>query len=178
MHKPPPRIYWDACAWIAFINKEMPGAENGITRPRFEMCRDTLKRAESGDIEIVTSAFTLAEVCKRNPTPNAPVTNLAAFFDQKYILLIPIDKQIGLRAQNLQLAGIGGLKPPDAVHLASALIANVPVFHTFDKKLIDLDKKLSLADGSELSIVRPTEELPMPELLKAMQPDDPDNKPD
>lgn len=156
----------------------MPTADNGITRPRFEMCRDTLKQAEKGDIEIVTSAFTLAEVCKRNPTPSAPVINLAAFFDQKYILLIPIDKQIGLRAQNLQLAGIGGLKPPDAVHLASALVANVPVFHTFDKKLLELDKKLSLADGSELSIVRPTEELPMPELLKAMQPDDPDKKPD
>ncbi len=51
-------------------------------------------------------------------------------------------------------------------------MANVPVFHTFDKKLLDLDKKLDLADGSTLSIVRPTEEVPMPELLKAMQPDD------
>lgn len=90
------------------------------------------------------------------------------FFDQKYILLIPIDKQIGLRAQNLQLAGIGGLKPPDAVHLASAIIANVAAFHTFDNKLLTLDKKLLKVDGGELSIVRPTEEQPLPELLRAM----------
>jgi predicted nucleic acid-binding protein len=171
MHKPPPRLYWDACAWIAYINKEMPADGNAITSRRFEMCQNTLKRAEAGDVEIVTSAFTLAEVCKRQPDPASPAVNLAAFFDQKYILLIPVDKQIALRAQNLQLAGIAGVKPADAVHLASALVANIPVFHTFDKKLLGLDKKLNLADGSALSIVRPTEEVPMPELLKAMQPD-------
>jgi len=78
-----------------------------------------------------------------------------------------------LHAQHLQLAGVGGLKPQDAVHLASALVANVPIFHTFDEKLIKLDKQLSLGDGRHLSIVRPTEEEPMPGLLKAMQPDDP-----
>jgi predicted nucleic acid-binding protein len=173
MHRPPPRVYWDACAWIAYINKEMPTSESGIKHPRYEMCRHALIRAEKGEIEIVTSAFTLAEVCKRNPAPNAPAINLAAFFDQKYILLVPIDKQIGLRAQHLQLAGVGGLKPQDAVHLASALVANVPVFHTFDEKLIKLDQQLSLGDGRLLSIVRPTEDEPMPDLLKAMQPDDP-----
>ena len=70
--KTPKRIYWDACAWIAFINREMPAPANAIARPRFEMCRKTLKSAENGDIEIVTSAFTLAEVCKRAPDPTSP----------------------------------------------------------------------------------------------------------
>lgn len=172
MHKPPPRLYWDACAWIAYINKEMPEDGNNITSRRFEMCQETLRRAELGEVEIVTSAFTLAEVCKRQPDPASPAINLAAFFDQRYILLIPVDKQVALRAQNLQLAGIAGVKPPDAIHLASALVANVPVFHTFDKKLLGLSNRLDLADGNTLSIVRPTEEVPMPELLKAMQPDD------
>jgi predicted nucleic acid-binding protein len=170
VHKTPRRIYWDACAWIAFINREMPSASNAILRPRFELCRETLKSAESGDVEIVTSAFTLAEVCKRGPDATNPGSNLAAFFDQKYILLVPVDKQISLRAQNLQLAGIGGLKPPDAVHLASALVWSIPVFHTFDRRLLDLDKKFTLGDGGDLSIVEPTDELPMPPLLKRMQP--------
>lgn len=156
----------------------MPADGNTIIHRRFEMCRDTLRRAEANEIEIVTSAFTLAEVCKQQPDPTSPVTNLVAFFDQKYILLVPVDKQIALRAQNLQLAGITGLKPPDAVHLASALVANVPVFHTFDRKLLDLDKKFTLRGGGELAIVRPTEEMPIPPLLEAMQPDDPETKPD
>ena len=174
MSKLIPRVYWDACAWISYINKEMPSQQNEIKQPRFEMCRETLKRAENGDIEVVTSAFTLAEVCKRATDLSSPVVNLASFFDQKYILLIPVDKQIGMRAQNLQLAGIAGLKPPDAIHLASALVANVPVFHTFDKKLLGLNKQFQLSDGSEMLIVRPTEELPMPPLLRGMQPSDHD----
>ena len=174
MSKQIPRVYWDACAWISFINKEMPSKQNEIKDPRFEMCRDTLKRAENGDIEIVTSAFTLAEVCKRATDLSSPVINLAAFFDQKYILLIPVDKQIGMKAQSLQLAGIAGLKPADANHLASALVASVPVFHTFDKKLLGLNKQFPLADASEMLIVKPTEELPLPPLLKGMQSDDHD----
>lgn len=139
------------------------------------MCRDTLKRAEAGDIEIVTSAFTIAEVCKSASNSSTPAINLAGFFDQRYILLVPVDKQIALRAQHLQLAGIGGVKPPDAVHLASALVANVPIFHTFDRKLLALNGRLTLAEGGEMVICRPTEEVPMPGLLKAMQPDEPDS---
>ena len=172
MTKFPPRVYWDACAWIAYINKEMPGPDTTFDEPRFEMCRDTLKRAVAGDLEIVTSAFTLAEVCKRKPTPGSPTINLAAFFDQKYILLVHVDKAVGEKAQNLQLAGVAGLKPADAVHLASAMIANVPILHTFDGPLRRLTKTLSINDGNPLEIMRPTEEIPMPELLKKMQKDD------
>lgn len=171
MIKSLPRIYWDACAWIAYINREMPGPGKTFTERRFEMCRDTLRRAEAGDLEIVTSAFTLAEVCKRSTVPGSPTINLPAFFDQRYILLVPVDKTVGEKAQNLQLAGITGLKPQDAVHVASALIANVPILHTFDGTLRRLTKTLSLNDGNPLEIMRPTEEIPTPDLLKAMQDD-------
>lgn len=169
MIKHPPRLYWDACAWISYINQEMPGSGKTFTDPRYDMCRETLKSAASGEIEIVTSAFTLAEVCKRMPDPSAPVINLPAFFDQPYILLVPVDKAIGLRAQNLQLAGLYGIKPPDAVHLASALVHSIPVLHTFDGDLLDLDKRLTLDDGNQLRICKPTEEKPTPPLLEAMR---------
>jgi len=169
--KHPPRIYWDACAWISYINKEMPAPGKTFTESRYEMCRETLRRAADGQIEIVTSAFTLAEVCKRVSNDTAPGVNLPAFFDQPYILTVPVDKLVGTRAQNLQLAGVGKLKPPDAVHLASALVHDVPVFHTFDRPLIDLDKLLSMADGNQLKICWPTREVPLPGLLQAMQDD-------
>jgi hypothetical protein len=60
--------------------------------------------------------------------------------------------------------------------VASALIANVPIFHTFDKGLRDLDKALTLLDGRQLQIVKPTEETPLPGLLQGMQPDEDDDK--
>lgn len=156
----PARIYWDAAAWIAYIQKEMPGPDSSFSEPRFEMCRTVLEQAEAGAVEIVTSAYTLAEVCKRAKEPTSPGIDLGAFFNRRYILLTNVDKEVGLRAQNLQLAGVGRLSPQDAVHLASALVANVPVFHTFDADLLRLDNVFTLSDGNQMRIVRPTEENP------------------
>ena len=167
-----PRIYWDACAWISLINREMPNAGNKIKHKRFDMCRETIKKAESGELDIVTSAFTLAEVCKMPPDPTSPSINLTAFFDQKYIFLIPVDKRVAMKAQSLQLAGIAGLKPPDAIHLASAIVADVPIFHTFDERILMMNDQFGLSNASTMKIVRPTEETPMPELLKRMHQDE------
>lgn len=172
MARTPPRYYWDANAWIAYIRREMPTADNGIKDPRFTMCQEVLKRAEAGEIEIVTSSFTLAEVCKKRSEIRGPQVNLPAFFDQPFILQMPVDKEVGLRAQQLQLSGVGSLKPADATHVASALIGNVQIFHTFDDGLLKLSKVLTLSDGRQLQIVKPTKETPEPDLLRGMRPDD------
>lgn len=163
-----PRLYWDACAWIAYIQQEMPGPTSTFTEPRYEKCRETLQRAERGEIEIATSAFTLAEVCKRHLDPTSPGAHLPSFFDKPYILLIPVDKQVGLQAQSLQLAGLG-VKPPDAVHIASALVWSIPIFQTFDVRLLALNGLLTMTDGNMLQIMRPTDEVPKPGLLQAME---------
>ncbi len=163
-----PRFYWDSCAWIALINREMPNSSNTIKHNRFDMCRSTLIKAEASEIDLVTSAFTLAEVSKRPPDPTSPSVALSSFFDHRYILLMNVDKQVAMKAQNLLLAGVAGLKPPDAIHLASALVASVDVFHTFDEKLLSMTNQFDRADGATLKIVRPTEEEPVPELLKRM----------
>jgi predicted nucleic acid-binding protein len=156
----PTRIFWDACAWIAYIQKEMPGPDSSFTEPRYEMCRAVLLEADAGTVDIVTSAYTLAEVCKAAKDPTSPGVDLGAFFNQRYILLTNVDKQVGLRAQSLQLAGVGKLSPQDAIHLASALVANTPIFHTFDRDLLALDNVFTLDDGNKMRIVKPTEENP------------------
>jgi predicted nucleic acid-binding protein len=161
----PARIYWDAAAWIAYIQKEMPGPDSSFREPRYEMCRTVLERAVAGTVEIVTSAYTLSEVCKRAKDPSSPGINLAGFFDQRFILLTNVNKEVGLRAQSLQLAGVGKLSPQDAVHLASALVANVGVFHTFDGGLLKLDKVFTLNDGNQLRVVMPTDEDPQTNLF-------------
>jgi predicted nucleic acid-binding protein len=161
----PARIYWDACAWIAYIQKEMPGPDSSFTEPRHEMCRSVLLQAVAGTVVLVTSAYTLAEVCKKAKDPTSPGVDLASFFNHQYILLTNVDKQVGLRAQSLQLAGVGKLSPQDSVHLASALVANVSVLHTFDAELLELDEVFTLDDGNKMRIVRPTEENPQPGLF-------------
>ena len=154
----PIRVYWDACAWIAYINQEkavlnkQDQAEN-----RFSMCRNVLKLASKGKIEIVTSAFTLAEVCKKPEVKESGLDHLPSFFEKSYILVIPVDLAIGRKAQTLQVSGLVNLKPPDAVHIASAQRANVTELHTFDAGVLNLDGAITNAEGSPMKICKPTQ---------------------
>ena len=154
----PKRIYWDACAWIAFIaeEKSVP-LKGGGTENRYAMCLATLEAARKGQYEIVTSAFTLAEVCKNPQVVVSPIDNLPSFFEKSYILIVPVDLSIGRRAQAMQASGLIKLKPPDAVHLASAQRAKVLELHTFDDKILALDGTLVGGDGGQIKICRPTE---------------------
>lgn len=163
------RVYWDACCWIAFIQREMPDSSSSFTEKRFELCEQVLKNAVAEQVEIATSSYTLAEVCKIPSITTSPAINLPAFFDQPYIFLINVDKVIGQKAQSLQLSGLGNLKPQDATHIATAQIANIPVFHTFDKKLLALDKLIKLNDGNMLRVVMPTHEAPPLPLLAGLE---------
>ena len=158
MPKPKPiRVYWDACTWIVYIaqEKKIP-LSNGQFENRFAMCSQVLSDAVAGKYEIVTSAFTLAEVCKKPEIRESPIDNLTSFFDKSYILIVPVDKSVGVRAQTLQTSGLVNLKPPDAIHLASALRANVIEMHTFDKKILDFSLLVG-ADGEPMTICKPTE---------------------
>ena len=161
------RVYWDACAWIAYINQEKAvRKENETIENRFAMCSEVLKLAQDGKLEIVTSAFTLAEVCKNPEEIDSPLDNLPSFFEKSYILIVPVDMAIGRRAQNMLTTGLINLKPPDAVHLASAQRAAVSEFHTFDSKVLNLDEKIGVTDGQPLKICRPTEGQPLGPLFE------------
>lgn len=152
----PRRVYWDACAWIAYIARETAVRQkDGSTENRFTMCQAVLKAAEAGKIEIVTSAFTLAEVCKAPDVKGSPIDNLPAFFEKSYILIVPVDLSVGRRAQTMQASGLVSLKPPDAIHLASALRADAPEINTFDTDLLKLDGTIPRKEGDPLKIIKP-----------------------
>lgn len=163
----PVRVYWDACAWIAYIAQErnVPLGD-GRFENRFAMCSQILLAAEAGKYEVVTSAFTLAEACKESSIRESPVDNLPNFFDRSYILLIPVDKSIGSRAQRMQTSGLVNLKPPDAIHLASAHRASVLEMHSFDKKVLNFDGRIAGADGKPIRICKPTEGRPIGPLFE------------
>ena len=158
----PIRIYWDACAWIAYIAQEKRVLIQGDKfENRFAMCENVLKSAREGKWEIVTSAFTLAEVCKPGSVKSSPASNLPSFFDRSYILTVPVDVSIGRRAQALQMSGLSKLTPPDAIHLASAQRSESTELHTFDAGLLALDGLISLPSGGSIKICKPSENTPM-----------------
>jgi predicted nucleic acid-binding protein len=163
------RVYWDACAWIAYIAEERAvPVKGGSTENRFAMCLQVLTEAQKGNIEIVTSAFTLAEVCKSPEVVQSPLDNLPAFFEKSYILVVPVDLAIGRRAQTMQASGLVSLKPADTVHLASAQRARVTELHTFDDKILALDGKVLGSDGTPLKICRPTQGAPIGPLFEGL----------
>lgn len=166
MHKTK-RIYWDACIWIAVINEERSvSIGGGKTENRFAMCEAVMEQAKSGDLEIVVSAFTLAEVCKSPEAKDENTGKLPNFLDHEFMIVVPVDKDVGLKAQSLQVSGLVSLKPPDAIHLASAQKANCEEFHTFDNGLIGLDGNIAARNGNAIKICKPGEGAPLDGLFE------------
>ena len=126
------------------------------------MCKTVIEAAKKNKLEIVTSAFCLAEVCKSADVREEAADKIAAYFENDYILVVALDKFVGERARDLMRAGYSKLKPPDASHVATALLLNVDEMHTFDDKLIDLDGLLDKRDGTKLKICKPTAGDPTP----------------
>lgn len=167
----PSRVGWDSCAWIAHIQRERIVDLDGktIIEDRGAMCRSVLEAAEKGIVEIAVSAICLVEVLARNRSSEIDDQKVRDFFDNDYILLANVDKQVGDFARRLMLAGYAGLKPPDAIHLATACIANVEAFHTFDAPLLALDGLIDKADGTRLIIKKPAVPAPPAPLLEEIE---------
>jgi hypothetical protein len=87
----PRRVYWDACTWIALILDERILLPSGVLEARGTMCKAVVEAAKKGNVEILTSALNLVEVCKAK---NVAQDKIAAFFDVDYVcwstLIVPL----------------------------------------------------------------------------------------
>jgi len=135
------------------------------------MCRAVLQGAERGVVEIVVSTISLAEVLCKNPLAGFDDQKVRDYFDNDYILLVGVDKRVGDRARQLMLAGYPKLKPADAIHVATAALADAEELHTFDDRLLALDGMVDKADGTRLRIRKPALPAPPAPLLDKMERD-------
>lgn len=123
----PLRRAWDSCNWISLIADDEP--------ERAEICQRILEDAEAGNCIIVASALTLAEVIKQKGQPilsDSEEQTIANFFLHEYVLIQDLTRTIGEDAR--RLARRYGLKPNDAVHLATALAADADVFESWNTR--------------------------------------------
>ncbi len=135
-------IYWDSDAFLGWLQEE-PG--------KVELCDGTLHRAESGEVLILTSALTLAEVLWRRGGPvlaKDKADMLNRFFRRSYFRVRNVTRAIAEEAQ--QIHWNNGILPKDAVHVATALREKVPTLETFDEALL----KRSGTIGSPPLIIR------------------------
>lgn len=144
------RIYWDTSVFIALIKGEASEEAD-----RAEIAQAILRAAEAGKIELVTSAFTRAEVRRDRRQPKLTPeqhTRVSEFFRHSYLHVRPLDQAIGESAA--ELGEQYNLKPADAVHLATALSVQADELQHWDDN--DFGRLPLRADSPPIKIAHPT----------------------
>jgi predicted nucleic acid-binding protein len=130
--------YWDSSVMIAFLGGEAGRSEN---------VEQIFEEAESGEVFIVTSSFTLVEVIKlkgKTPIRIDAQQRVTKFFEKDYFLFVDATRKITEAARALIWAN-PTLFPKDSVHLASAIEfhkkRSLDALHSYDKDFLGFNGK-------------------------------------
>jgi predicted nucleic acid-binding protein len=139
MPSKPLRFYWDANVFLSYIN---------LREDRLAPIDEYLAQARRGDVQIITSVITVAEVAfatteqdarALDPDVQARIERLWALGSP--VQLVDLHMLIAERARDMQRAGVSagwtGLRSVDAMHLATAAHEHVDEFHTYDERKLD-----------------------------------------
>src|SRR5919202_2988688 len=129
--------YLDSCILIGFANQEPD---------KFTDCKNIIQAGEEGIIEVYTSTVTTAELAKiKNPNYSYSDEEMEeiieSIFNWPWLNLVAYERETGKISRHLTRKY--GLKPFDALHLATAIRQGVNYFDTTD---INDYKKKSVPD--------------------------------
>ena len=153
------RRYWDSDVFLGWLNREPE---------RHSICEAIIEDAKSGRCEIATSTITFAEVhyVRNSNESRAQIEAIEDLFDYSWVKAIDLDRIVARLARDLlfEFASTEGLKPPDAIHLASAMqarsLGRIEVFETWDGGLIHIGTQLhrisSDRGGTDIRVGNPT----------------------
>jgi predicted nucleic acid-binding protein len=137
MPSKPGVIYWDSCVFLSAIQQ---------TAGRYQTLKAILDFAAADGVVIVTSALTIAEVVKidcgnaQSAQMTKDATTIRQFFENDYLAIKNVDRGVAERAS--EIVREHGIKPPDAIHVATALVSRCDHLETYDERLIRLDGKV------------------------------------
>jgi len=148
------RVYWDSCTYLNYLKGN---------HPRHPHMLALLKDWEVGNVVLVTSALTIAEVlwvrCEpgqvRQTLPRSREKDILSLFDPKLpaeLVLVELNRETAEAARDFIWKR--GIKPKDAVHLSSAIEGKCDLFHTSDINLLKLTEQVG--GNPILKIVEPT----------------------
>jgi predicted nucleic acid-binding protein len=131
----PKRSYWDSSVFLAWINGE---------EERTDVVDALLQSARKGEITVVTSVLTITEVAyataeSQYGTPSAGVLHrIDALWDPPSpVTLAEFHRLIAVDARNMMRQALPGgrrLKPPDAIHMSTAVRSRCEEILTYDPK--------------------------------------------
>jgi predicted nucleic acid-binding protein len=146
---------WDTCVFLSWLKNEprTPSENSGILA--------IAKQIEKGEIIMITSALTRAEIFQGR-LAKAEREKLARFFRRSNVYTLPLDDRVADLVSEIREHYSGTdfeLLTPDAIHVATAIHYNADEFQTFDgsdpkRKPRDKSKKrcgLLLLDGSPIA---------------------------
>jgi predicted nucleic acid-binding protein len=137
-------IYWDAMCFIYRIARNV----NFIS-----VLEEVTRLAEKGDIVLVTSVFSMAEVARVDGVPDAAEQErlIMDFFDNEFIYPVAFDEKVCKLSRGI--VRTCKLKGKDAVHVATALLVpGISSMHSYDTKVLQCMKHLT---GFNLTIEKP-----------------------
>ncbi len=136
-------LFWDSNVFISRIEKT-PG--------RITVLEQLTGAAEAGQLRLVTSALTLAEVAviRDAGLPDDQERLIVDFFENDYIVVRSVDRFVAEKAR--EIIRSHGIKGADAVQVAVALQSKAHEFHTYDTTLL---KKLGPNTLPGLPVVEP-----------------------
>jgi len=141
------RRYWDSDAFLGYLKAEEDKADS---------CQAVLDAGMRQELEIVTSALTLAEVLHvKGGSRLSPELReqIAEIFEQPFIHVINVTRRIAEIARDVYWDH--GIEPKDAIHIATALFEQIPLFETFDKGLLKKDGIIAISDGGVPLQIKP-----------------------
>lgn len=140
-------VYFDASIFIAWFNDE-PGRSDTI--------EEILTASFEGRLRVITSVVSLTEVAYFRTEPSGIDQKQldqqinALLLNDRLIGLIPFDQRIALRARQLvrvRSRGRQGLTVLDAIHLASAELADSDFFATYDRDFAQASDEVTMRIG-------------------------------
>ncbi len=126
------KVYFDTCS----LQRPLDDKNQVRIALEAEAILGTIILAEMGTFELISSEILLFEVQK---TPNIQRQRYILNVLKKGTIFIPLNDDIKKRAKALIQTGI---KPVDALHLASAIAAGADYFCTCDDKFLKKAKQL------------------------------------
>lgn len=140
--KTKPKIYWDTCVFLAWIQEEAPPKRKAGDMEGLERIITLVNR---GEMLLFTSVLTHTEVLASKMEDGAK-SRYSAVFQRPEIIEIAVDNPIAKLASEIRDFYIQAreklpaeqreqalkVSTPDAIHLATAIHYGAEEFHTFD----------------------------------------------
>jgi predicted nucleic acid-binding protein len=147
-----PIWYWDSCILLGLLRKE---------RDKISTLSRLLHQAESGEMLIVFSAWSLLEVLHLGEKVLDEKTEkvIQDFTLRSCFQIRNLDRATAELSRKIiwQQGRLGiNITAKDAPHLATAIMISADVLHTYDPTLLSLNLKLKRQDGKDLRIEIPT----------------------